>query len=152
MEIKKIFGLFLILILMCGCTKQYTCTKEAVSDDFEYSIEMKLKFGNKKIKNVNSIVSYRLTEEGYKKIDTLKETLQSKNDNYSLNKMIDFNFKIDNKLISVYEDIDFSESSKDEMETLLTYNDLSTIYFNSKYKYKDVIEELKNNNFTCELE
>lgn len=151
MEIKKIISLTLILIFMCGCTKQYTCTKDTTTDDFEYNIEMNLTFSNKKVKKVSSTVTYRLTDTGYKKIDTLKESLQSKNDNYSQHKVIEFNFKIDNKLINVYEYIDFSKASNDERSEILTYNDLSTIYFDSKYKTKEVIDELKNNNFTCEL-
>ncbi len=151
MEVKKVLCLMLVLILMCGCTKQYTCTKESTTDDFEYSIEMDLTFSNKKIKKVNSTVSYRLTEDGYKKVDTLKETLQSKNDNYSIDKIVKFDFKIDNKLVSVYEKIDFSDANNDEREKVLGYSDLSTIYFNSKYKTDEVMEELKNNEFTCEL-
>lgn len=151
MEIKRIFSLVLVLLLMCGCTKQYTCTKESKTDDYEYNIEMNLTFSNRKIKKVNSAVTYRLTDSGYKKIDTLNESLQSKNNNYSMHKIIEFNYKVDNKLINVYEDMDFSNASNDERDKVFTYNDLSTIYFNSKYKLKDVIEELKSNEFTCEL-
>ena len=151
MEIKKLFGLVLILTLMCGCTRQYTCTKETKTDDFDYNIEMNLTFSSKKVKKVNSTVTYMLTVTGYEKIDTLEQTLQSKNDNYSFNDYIEFDFKVNNKLINVYETIDLSKAKDEDRDTILTYNDLSTIYFNSKYKTDEVIEELKNNNFTCEL-
>ena len=70
MEIKKLFGLVLILTLMCGCTRQYTCTKETKTDDFDYNIEMNLTFSSKKVKKVNSTVTYMLTDTGYEKIDT----------------------------------------------------------------------------------
>lgn len=152
MEIKKLFSLVLILVLMCGCTKQYMCTKETKTDDFDYNIEMNLTFSSKKVKKVNSTVTYTLTDTGYEKIDTLEQTLQSKNDNYSFNDYVEFDFKINNKLINVYETIDLSKAKDEDRDTILTYNDLSTIYFNSKYKTDEVIEELKNNNFTCELE
>lgn len=151
MEIKKILSLVLVLVLMCGCTKQYNCTKEATTDDYEYTIEMNLTFSNKKIEKVDSTVNYRLTDTGYKQIDNLKETLQNKNVYYTLDKEVEFDFKVDNKLVSIYETIDFSSSSSDERDKVLGYTDLSTVYFNSKYKTKDVIEELKSNGFTCEL-
>ena len=151
MKIKKIIILVLVFVLMCGCTKQYTCTKESVTDEFDYSIEMNLTFSNNKIKKVNSDISYRLTDEGYKQVDTLEETLQNRNDNYSIDKVVSFDFKIENKLVNIYEKIDFSNVNSDEREKVLGYSDLSIVYFNSKYKTNEVIEELKNNNFTCEL-
>ena len=35
MEIKRLIIVLLVLILMTGCTKEYTCSKEEKSNEFE---------------------------------------------------------------------------------------------------------------------
>lgn len=148
---KKVISLVLVMVLLCGCTKKYSCEKSTTTDDFEYKIKMDLAFSSGKIKTVNTEVTYDLTDAGYKKIDTLNESLESKSKNYNMSKYVTFNFKVEDKKISVFEDIDLSKSSQDEIDKVLKYDDVSTIYFNSKYKLDDVISELKNNDFSCSL-
>ena len=46
MEIKRIFIVLFVVILATGCTKNYTCSKEEKSNEFDYSIQMNLIFGS----------------------------------------------------------------------------------------------------------
>ena len=54
MEIKKIFIVLIVAILSTGCTKEYNCSKEEKSNEFDYSIQMNLIFDGTKIKNIKS--------------------------------------------------------------------------------------------------
>ena len=78
MEIKRIFIVLFVVILATGCTKNYTCSKEEKSNEFDYSIQMNLIFDGTKIKNVKSDIKYILTDKGMESIDNLKENLNNK--------------------------------------------------------------------------
>ena len=72
MEIKRIFIVLFVVILATGCTKNYTCSKEEKSNEFDYSIQMNLIFDGTKIKNVKSDIKYILTDKGMESIDNLE--------------------------------------------------------------------------------
>lgn len=149
MEVKKIISVLLVLILMTGCSKEYTCSKEASSNQFDYSIKMDLVFSNNKIKNIKSDIKYNLTDEGMKIIDELKENLSNKSMEYSLYDEINFDYKVTERLIEVSEEVSFVNKNKTDREKLFKHNDLSIVYFDSKYKLDDVIKSLEDNKFEC---
>lgn len=78
MEIKRLVSILLVLVLMTGCTKEYVCSKEEKSNEFDYSIKMNLVFDGSKIKNIKSDIKYNLTDKGMESIDSLKENLSKK--------------------------------------------------------------------------
>lgn len=151
MEIKRLVSILLVLVLMTGCTKEYVCSKEEKSNEFDYSIKMNLVFDGSKIKNIKSDIKYNLTDKGMKSIDSLKENLSEKAMEYSLYDEINFDYKITEKLIEVTEEVSFVNKNKTDREKLFNHKDLSIVYFDSKYKLDDVIESLKKNNFKCNM-
>lgn len=151
MEIKRLVSILLVLVLMTGCTKEYVCSKEEKSNEFDYSIKMNLVFDGSKIKNIKSDIKYNLTDKGMKSIDSLKENLSKKAMEYSLYDEINFDYKITEKLIEVTEEVSFINKNKTDREKLFNHKDLSIVYFDSKYKLDDVIESLKKNNFKCNM-
>lgn len=151
MEIKRLVSILLVLVLMTGCTKEYVCSKEEKSNEFDYSIKMNLVFDGSKIKNIKSDIKYNLTDKGMKSIDSLKENLSEKAMEYSLYDEINFDYKITEKLIEVTEEVSFINKNKTDREKLFNHKDLSIVYFDSKYKLDDVIESLKKNNFKCNM-
>lgn len=151
MEIKRLVSILLVLVLMTGCTKKYTCSKEEKSNEFDYSIKMDLVFDGSKIKNIKSDIKYNLTDKGMESIDSLKENLSEKSMEYSLYDEINFDYKITEKLIEVTEEVSFENKNKTDREKLFKHKDLSIVYFDSKYKLDDVIESLEKNNFKCNL-
>lgn len=151
MEIKRLISILLVLILMTGCTKEYTCSKEEKSNEFDYSIKMNLVFNGNKIKNIKSDIKYNLTDKGMESIDNLKENLSKKAMEYSLYDEINFDYKITEKLIEVTEEVSFINKNKTDREKLFRHKDLSIVYFDSKYKLDDVIESLEDNNFKCNM-
>ena len=151
MEIKRIFIVLFVVILATGCTKNYTCSKEEKSNEFDYSIQMNLIFDGTKIKNIKSVIKYNLTDKGMESIDSLKENLSKKAMEYSLYDEINFDYKITEKLIEVTEEVSFINKNKTDREKLFNHKDLCIVYFDSKYKLDDVIESLKKNNFKCNM-
>lgn len=151
MEIKRLVSILLVLVLMTGCTKEYVCSKEEKSNEFDYSIKMNLVFDGSKIKNIKSDIKYNLTDKGMESIDSLKENLSKKAMEYSLYDEIKFDYKITEKLIEVTEEVSFINKNKTDREKLFNHKDLSIVYFDSKYKLDDVIESLKKNNFKCNM-
>lgn len=151
MEIKRLVSILLVLILMTGCTKEYTCSKEEKSNEFDYSIKMNLVFDGSKIKNMKSDIKYNLTDKGMESIDSLKENLSKKAMEYSLYDEINFDYKITEKLIEVTEEVSFINKNKTDREKLFNHKDLSIVYFDSKYKLDDVIASLEDNNFKCNM-
>ena len=151
MEIKRLVSILLVLVLMTGCTKEYTCSKEEKSNEFDYSIKMDLVFDGSKIKNIKSDIKYNLTDKGMESIDSLKENLSEKSMEYSLYDEINFDYKITEKLIEVTEEVSFVNKNKTDREKLFRHKDLSIVYFDSKYKLDDVIESLEKNNFKCNI-
>lgn len=151
MEIKRLVSILLVLVLMTGCTKEYVCSKEEKSNEFDYSIKMNLVFDGSKIKNIKSDIKYNLTDKGMESIDNLKENLSKKAMEYSLYDEINFDYKITEKLIEVTEEVSFINKNKTDREKLFNHKDLSIVYFDSKYKLDDVIESLKKNNFKCNM-
>ena len=151
MEIKRLVSILLVLVLMTGCTKEYVCSKEEKSNEFDYSIKMNLVFDGSKIKNIKSDIKYNLTDKGMESIDSLKENLSKKAMEYSLYVEINFDYKITEKLIEVTEEVSFINKNKTDREKLFNHKDLSIVYFDSKYKLDDVIESLKKNNFKCNM-
>lgn len=151
MEIKRLVSILLVLVLMTGCTKEYVCSKEEKSNEFDYSIKMNLVFDGSKIKNIKSDIKYNLTDKGMESIDSLKENLSKKAMKYSLYDEINFDYKITEKLIEVTEEVSFINKNKTDREKLFNHKDLSIVYFDSKYKLDDVIESLKKNNFKCNM-
>lgn len=151
MEIKRLIIVLLVLILMTGCTKEYTCSKEEKSNEFEYSIKMNLVFSESKIKNIKSDIKYNLTDKGMESIDSLKKNLSNKSLEYSLYDEINFDYKITEKLIEITEEVSFENKNKTDREKLFNHKDLSIVYFDSKYKLDDVIKSLKDNNFKCNI-
>lgn len=151
MEIKRLVSILLVLVLMTGCTKEYVCSKEEKSNEFDYSIKMNLVFDGSKIKNIKSDIKYNLTNKGMESIDSLKENLSEKAMEYSLYDEINFDYKITEKLIEVTEEVSFINKNKTDREKLFNHKDLSIVYFDSKYKLDDVIESLKKNNFKCNM-
>lgn len=151
MEIKRLVSILLVLVLMTGCTKEYVCSKEDKSNEFDYSIKMNLVFDGSKIKNIKSDIKYNLTDKGMESIDSLKENLSKKAMEYSLYDEINFDYKITEKLIEVTEEVSFINKNKTDREKLFNHKDLSIVYFDSKYKLDDVIESLKKNNFKCNM-
>lgn len=151
MEIKRLVSILLVLVLMTGCTKEYVCSKEEKSNEFDYSIKMNLVFDGSKIKNIKSDIKYNLTDKGMESIDSLKENLSKKAMEYSLYDEINFDYKIIEKLIEVTEEVSFINKNKTDREKLFNHKDLSIVYFDSKYKLDDVIESLKKNNFKCNM-
>lgn len=151
MEIKRLVSILLVLVLMTGCTKEYVCSKEEKSNEFDYSIKMNLVFDGSKIKNIKSDIKYNLTDKGMENIDNLKENLSKKAMEYSLYDEINFDYNITEKLIEVTEEVSFINKNKTDREKLFNHKDLSIVYFDSKYKLDDVIESLKKNNFKCNM-
>lgn len=151
MEIKRLVSILLVLVLMTGCTKEYTCSKEEKSNEFDYTIKMDLVFDGSKIKNIKSDIKYNLTDKGMESIDSLKENLSEKSMEYSLYDEINFDYKITEKLIEVTEKVSFVNKNKTDREKLFRHKDLSIVYFDSKYKLDDVIESLEKNNFKCNI-
>lgn len=151
MEIKRLVSILLVLVLMTGCTKEYVCSKEEKSNEFDYSIKMNLVFDGSKIKNIKSDIKYNLTDKGMESIDSLEENLSEKAMEYSLYDEINFDYKITEKLIDVTEEVSFINKNKTDREKLFNHKDLSIVYFDSKYKLDDVIESLKKNNFKCNM-
>lgn len=151
MEIKRLVSILLVLVLMTGCTKEYVCSKEEKSNEFDYSIKMNLVFDGSKIKNIKSDIKYNLTDKGMESIDSLKENLSKKAMEYSLYDEINFDYKITEKLIEVTEEVSFINKNKTDREKLFNHKNLSIVYFDSKYKLDDVIESLKKNNFKCNM-
>lgn len=151
MEIKRLVSILLVLVLMTGCTKEYVCSKEEKSNEFDYSIKMNLVFDGSKIKNIKSDIKYNLTDKGMESIDSLKENLSKKAMEYSLYDEINFDYKITEKLIEVTEEVSFINKNKTDREKLFNHKDLSIVYFDSKYKLDNVIESLKKNNFKCNM-
>lgn len=151
MEIKRLVSILLVLVLMTGCTKEYVCSKEEKSNEFDYSIKMNLVFDGSKIKNIKSDIKYNLTDKGMESIDSFKENLSKKAMEYSLYDEINFDYKITEKLIEVTEEVSFVNKNKTDREKLFRHKDLSIVYFDSKYKLDDVIESLKKNNFKCNM-
>ena len=151
MEIKRLVSILLVLVLMTGCTKEYVCSKEEKSNEFDYSIKMDLVFDGSKIKNIKSYIKYNLTDKGMESIDSLKENLSEKAMEYSLYDEINFDYKITEKLIEVTEEVSFINKNKTDREKLFNHKDLSIVYFDSKYKLDDVIESLEKNNFKCNM-
>ena len=151
MEIKRLVSILLVLVLMTGCTKEYFCSKEEKSNEFDYSIKMNLVFDGSKIKHIKSDIKYNLTDKGMESIDSLKENLSKKAMEYSLYDEINFDYKITEKLIEVTEEVSFINKNKTDREKLFNHKDLSIVYFDSKYKLDDVIESLKKNNFKCNM-
>lgn len=151
MEIKRLVSILLVLVLMTGCTKEYVCSKEEKSNEFDYSIKMNLVFDGSKIKNIKSDIKYNLTDKGMESIDNLKENLSKKAMEYSLYDEINFDYNITEKLIEVTEEVSFINKNKTDREKLFNHKDLSIVYFDSKYKLDDVIESLKKNNFKCNM-
>ena len=151
MEIKRIFIVLFVVILATGCTKNYTCSKEEKSNEFDYSIQMNLIFDGTKIKNVKSDIKYILTDKGMESIDNLEKNLSNKSLEYSLYDEINFDYKITEKLIEVSEEISFVNKNKTDIEKLFRHKDLSIVYFDSKYKLDDVIKSLEENNFKCNI-
>lgn len=151
MEIKRLIIVLLVLILMTGCTKEYTCSKEEKSNEFEYSIKMNLVFSESKIKNIKSDIKYNLTDKGMESIDNLEKNLSNKSLEYSLYDEINFDYKITEKLIEITEEVSFENKNKTDREKLFNHKDLSIVYFDSKYKLDDVIKSLKDNNFKCNI-
>lgn len=151
MEIKRLIIVLLVLILMTGCTKEYTCSKEEKSNEFVYSIKMNLVFSESKIKNIKSDIKYNLTDKGMESIDSLKKNLSNKSLEYSLYDEINFDYKITEKLIEITEEVSFENKNKTDREKLFNHKDLSIVYFDSKYKLDDVIKSLKDNNFKCNI-
>lgn len=151
MEIKRLIIVLLVLILMTGCTKEYTCSKEEKSNEFEYSIKMNLVFSESKIKNIKSDIKYNLTDKGMESIDSLKKNLSNKSLEYSLYDEINFDYKITEKLIEITEEVSFENKNKTDREKLFNHKDLSIVYFDSKYKLDDVTKSLKDNNFKCNI-
>lgn len=151
MEIKKIFIVLIVAILSTGCTKEYNCSKEEKSNEFDYSIQMNLIFDGTKIKNIMSDIKYNLTDKGMESIDNLKENLNNKSMEYSLYDEINFDYKITEKLIEVSEEVSFANKNKTDIEKLFRHKDLSIVYFDSKYKLDDVIKSLEDNNFKCNI-
>lgn len=151
MEIKRLVSILLVLVLMTGCTKEYVCSKEEKSNEFDYSIKMNLVFDGSKIKNIKSDIKYNLTDKGMESIDSFKENLSKKAMEYSLYDEINFDYKITEKLIEVTEEVSFINKNKTDREKLFNHKDLSIVYFDSKYKLDDVIESLKKNNFKCNM-
>lgn len=151
MEIKRLVSILLVLVLMTGCTKEYVCSKEEKSNEFDYSIKMNLVFDGSKIKNIKSDIKYNLTDKGMESIDSLEENLSEKAMEYSLYDEINFDYKITEKLIDVTEEVSFVNKNKTDREKLFNHKDLSIVYFDSKYKLDDVIESLKKNNFKCNM-
>lgn len=151
MEIKRLVSILLVLVLMTGCTKEYVCSKEEKSNEFDYSIKMNLVFDGSKIKNIKSDIKYNLTDKGMENIDSLKENLSKKAMEYSLYDEINFDYNITEKLIEVTEEVSFINKNKTDREKLFNHKDLSIVYFDSKYKLDDVIESLKKNNFKCNM-
>lgn len=151
MEIKRLVSILLVLVLMTGCTKEYTCSKEEKSNEFDYSIKMDLVFDGSKIKNIKSDIKYNLTDKGMESIDSLKENLSEKSMEYSLYDEINFDYKITEKLIEVTEEVSFVNKNKTDREKLFRHKDLSIVYFDSKYKLDDVIASLEDNNFKCNM-
>lgn len=151
MEIKRLVSILLVLVLMTGCTKEYVCSKEEKSNEFDYSIKMNLVFDGSKIKNIKSDIKYNLTDKGMESIDSFKENLSKKAMEYSLYDEINFDYKITEKLIEVTEEVSFINKNKTDREKLFNHKDLSIVYFDSKYKLDDVIDSLKKNNFKCNM-
>ena len=151
MEIKRLVSILLVLVLMTGCTKEYVCSKEEKSNEFDYSIKMNLVFDGSKIKNIKSDIKYNLTDKGMESIDSFKENLSKKAMEYSLYDEINFDYKITEKLIEVTEEVSFVNKNKTDREKLFRHKDLSIVYFDSKYKLDDVIKSLKDNNFKCNI-
>ena len=151
MEIKRLVSILLVLVLMTGCTKEYVCSKEEKSNEFDYSIKMNLVFDGSKIKNIKSDIKYNLTDKGMESIDSFKENLSKKAMEYSLYDEINFDYKITEKLIEVTEEVSFVNKNKTDREKLFRHKDLSIVYFDSKYKLDDVIDSLEKNNFKCNM-
>ena len=124
MEIKRLIIVLLVLILMTGCTKEYTCSKEEKSNEFEYSIKMNLVFSESKIKNIKSDIKYNLTDKGMESIDSLKKNLSNKSLEYSLYDEINFDYKITEKLIEITEEVSFENKNK-------TDRDIYNIFFST---------------------
>lgn len=151
MEIKRLISILLVLVFMTGCTKEYTCSKEEKSNEFDYSIKMNLVFNGNKIKNIKSDIKYNLTDKGMESIENLKNNLSEKSMEYSLYDEINFDYKITEKLIEVTEEVSFVNKNKTDREKLFNHKDLSIVYFDSKYKLDDVISSLEKNNFKCNI-
>lgn len=151
MEIKKLCMIILVLVFMTGCESKYTCTKEGETSNYDYKAQMNLIFKGKKIRKIISNISYDLTDDGYKNISEITDNLNNKGREYTLYDEINVDFTIDNKLITVTEEIDFVNKNKTGILKLLDHSNLSVLYLNSKYLKKDVLNEMKNNNFKCEL-
>lgn len=148
MEIKKVIMTLLLIPILSGCSlleSEVTCSKNANSENYNYSIDMRLIFDNKnELKRVVSNIKYQLTDKGLDNIDTMEETLKEKKKTYDKGVYVKVEYSINNGIIDMTENINVRN-----IKDITEYYDLSTSYIGEKTNKDDVKGALREHNFTC---